>query len=169
VRWVRPEGIHLTLKFFGNVPEEKIPLLAQAASSVAQKFGAFRLRLAGLGAFPSERRPRVVWTGLQGDIKELTRLQQQLEEAFVPLGFPPEGRPFVPHVTLGRVKSNRGLAKLRHLIEVNRKSVGQGWEEIRVDYLILYKSTLKPSGAVYTPLKIIPLGRNNVAQSAASE
>ncbi len=159
VRWVRPEGIHLTLKFLGNIPEEKIEPIAKAAQEVVAKFRPFCLRVKGLGTFPSGRKPRVIWAGLEGDLKPLLQLQKELEDSLTKLGFEPESRSFVPHLTLGRVKSNRRVEKLRQLLAEQNNRVGEGWEEIRVETLILYKSTLKPSGAVYTPLKIIPFGR----------
>ncbi len=161
VRWVRPEGLHLTLKFFGNVPPETIPLIDEQAQKVAAKFSPFALGLTNLGAFPSLRRPRVIWVGLEGDLERLKDLQKQLEDAFAVLGFAPETRRFVPHVTLGRVKSLKGIKKLYKLMDHYAPQVGQGWEGIEVNELILYQSTLKPSGAVYTPLALIPLGKAN--------
>ncbi len=161
VRWVRPEGIHLTLKFLGNVPEEKIEPITKAAQEVVAKFGPLRLRVKGLGAFPSGRKPRVIWAGLEGDLKPLLRLQKELEDSLTKLGFEPESRPFVPHLTLGRVKSGRKMDKLRQVLAEKNDRVGEGWEEMRIENLVLYQSTLKPSGAVYTPLKIIPFGGAN--------
>ncbi len=161
VRWVRPEGIHLTLKFLGNVPEEKIEPIAKAAQEVVAKFGPLRLRVKGLGAFPSGRKPRVIWAGLEGDLKPLLRLQKELEDSLAKLGFEPESRPFVPHLTLGRVKSGRKMDKLRQVLAEKNDRVGEGWEEMQIENLVLYQSTLKPSGAVYTPLKIIPFGGAN--------
>ncbi len=157
VRWVRPDGIHLTLKFLGNVPEEEIESIAKAAQEIAAQFGPLHLRVKGLGAFPSGRKPRVIWAGLEGDLKPLLRLQKELDKRLTKLGFEPESRPFVPHLTLGRVKSSRKIDRLCQLIE-RYDQIGEGWEEIQAKDLILYKSTLKPSGAVYTPLRIIPLG-----------
>ncbi len=161
VRWVRPEGLHLTLKFFGNVPPETIPLIDQQAQKIAQKFPPFVLHLTKLGAFPSMRRPRVIWVGLNGELEKLKELQRQLEGAFAVLGFAPEARKFVPHVTLGRVKSLKGIKKLYALMDRYAPEVGQGWEKIEVNELVLYQSTLKPTGAIYTPLALIPLGKAN--------
>ncbi len=159
VRWVRPEGIHLTLKFFGEVPEEMIDTLARLAQeTVVQKAcGSLRFRVKGLGTFPSLRRPRVIWVGLEGDLSKLLSLQQALEEAFAKLGFVPEDRPFVPHLTLGRVKSGKGLDQLVSIIKRYQAEPFALPEEFEVSEIILYQSILKPSGAVYTPLRRIPL------------
>ena len=159
VRWVRPEGIHLTLKFFGEVSEEMIDRLAQTTKEVVQKSsqGPMRFTLKGLGTFPSGSRPRVVWVGLEGDLKRLSLLQHALEKAFEKLGFEREKRAFVPHLTLGRVKSNR---KVRHLLQEIQRHQDEAYsqpQEVEVKELILYQSILKPSGAVYLPLKRIPL------------
>jgi len=105
VRWVTPGNIHLTLKFFGNVPDDEIDTLALAAREVAQTEEPFQLKATIAGAFPSPRAPRVVWLGLGGDVVHLNRLYYQLEKAFDKLGYPAEGRAFHPHLTLGRVKS----------------------------------------------------------------
>ena len=98
-------NIHLTLKFFGNVPDDEIDTLALAAREVAQTEEPFQLKATMAGAFPSPKAPRVVWLGLGGDVVPLTRLFHHLEKAFATLGYPPEGRAFNPHLTLGRVKS----------------------------------------------------------------
>jgi len=160
VRWVRPEGIHLTLKFFGNVPESMIERLAEETRRVIQKErpGVIRLGLKGLGAFPGGRKPpRVVWAGLEGDLIPLAKLQRALEEAFTKLGFEAEKRAFVPHVTLGRVKSPRRVEKLRQALSSRQEEEFFPPEEIEIKELVLYQSILKPSGAVYIPLRRFPL------------
>ncbi len=159
VRWVRPEGVHLTLKFFGQVPEQKIPLIAETTSQIAQTIAPFVLEFFDLGAFPSFRRPKVIWIGLRGDLKSLIELQKGLEQAYTTLGFPPEKRPFVPHVTLGRVKSPKRIQRLQEQMEKSRSAVGLGWEKTLVKEIVLYKSVLKPSGAEYTPLATLSLQR----------
>ncbi|MBM4295970.1 MAG: RNA 2',3'-cyclic phosphodiesterase [Deltaproteobacteria bacterium] len=155
VRWVAPGNIHLTLKFFGNVPLADVETLAQAAGEVAAAQAPFQLKVTGAGAFPNLNAPRVVWLGLEGDLVPLARFYRQLEKAFETLGHPPEGRPFHPHLTLGRVKSPQG----RHgLTKALKELPPPNWPAFQVREIILYRSTLSPQGSTYTPLKVIPLG-----------
>jgi 2'-5' RNA ligase len=155
VRWVAPGNVHLTLKFFGNVPEADVEALGQAARDAAAAQPPFQLKVTGAGAFPSINAPRVVWLGLEGDLVPLARFYRQLEKAFAPLGYPPEGRPFHPHLTLGRVKSPRGRLGLTKVL----KELPQPpWPAFQVKEIILYRSVLSPQGSTYTPLKAIPLG-----------
>jgi 2'-5' RNA ligase len=155
VRWVPVHNIHLTLKFFGNVPDDEIAPLALAARQVTRTEEPFQLKATILGAFPSPRAPRVVWLGLGGDVVPLNRLYQRLEKAFAPLGYAPEGRAFHPHLTLGRVKSPSNRDKLARLLE---KLPPVDWPPFAVKELILFQSVLSAHGSKYTPLKVIPLG-----------
>jgi 2'-5' RNA ligase len=155
VRWVRVDNIHLTLKFFGNVPEEEIEVLAQAARQAAAEAAPLQLQATSAGAFPSPQSPRVVWLGLGGDVLPLTQLFYRLEKAFAALGHLPEGRAFNPHLTLGRVKSPANRDKLARMLE---KMPPVDWPPFEVKELILFQSVLSPQGSKYTPLKVIPLG-----------
>jgi 2'-5' RNA ligase len=154
VRWVAAGNIHLTLKFFSNVPDEEIDTLALAAREVAQAEEPFQLKATIAGAFPSPRAPRVVWLGLGGDVVPLNRLYYQLEKAFAKLGYPAEGRAFHPHLTLGRVKSPDNREKLARMLE---KMSAVDWPPFEVKELILFQSVLSPKGSIYTPLKVVPL------------
>jgi 2'-5' RNA ligase len=156
VRWVTPENIHLTLKFFGNVPDDEIETLALAAREVAQTEEPFQLKATIAGAFPSPRAPRVVWLGLGGDVVPLNRLYHRLEKAFADLGYPQENRAFNPHLTLGRVKSPANREKLAGMLE---KLPPLDWPPFEVKELVLFQSVLSPKGSKYTPLKVIPLGK----------
>jgi 2'-5' RNA ligase len=156
VRWVPVGNIHLTLKFFGNVPDEEIEALAQAAREAAVEATPFQLQVTTAGAFPSPGAPRVVWLGLGGDILPLTQLFYRLEKAFAALGYLPEGRAFNPHLTLGRVKSPVNRDKLARLLE---KLPPLDWPPFTVKELILFQSVLSPQGSKYTPLKVMPLGK----------
>ena len=155
VRWVAPGNIHLTLKFFGNVPDDEIDTLAQAAREAAAETPPLQLQATGAGAFPSPTAPRVVWLGLGGEIVPLTQLFYRLEKAFAALGYPPEGRAFNPHLTLGRVKSPANRDKLARLLA---KLPPLDWPPFEVRELILFQSVLSPQGSKYTPLQVIPLG-----------
>jgi 2'-5' RNA ligase len=156
VRWVPPGNIHLTLKFFGNVPEADIGSLALAAGEAAAGEEPFHLKVTVAGAFPSPKAPRVVWVGLGGDVVPLTRLYHKLEKAFAALGYLPEGRAFNPHLTLGRVKSPVNREKLAGMLA---KLPPLNWPPFTVKELILFQSVLSPQGSKYTPLKVIPLGK----------
>jgi RNA 2',3'-cyclic 3'-phosphodiesterase len=154
VRWVAVNNIHLTLKFFGNVPDEEIDTLAQAAREAAAETAPLQLQATVAGAFPSPHAPRVVWLGLGGDLVPLTQLFYRLEKAFAALGYPPETRAFNPHLTLGRVKSPANREKLARLLA---QTPPLDWPPFTVKELILFQSVLSPQGSKYTPLKVIPL------------
>jgi RNA 2',3'-cyclic 3'-phosphodiesterase len=155
VRWVPVGNIHLTLKFFGNVPDDEIGSLALAAREAAAAAAPFQLQVTGAGAFPSPKAPRVVWVGLGGGLVPLTQLFYRLEKAFATLGYLPEGRAFNPHLTLGRVKSPVNRDRLAKMLE---KLPPLNWPPFTVKELILFQSVLSPQGSKYTPLNVIPLG-----------
>jgi 2'-5' RNA ligase len=156
VKWVPPGNIHLTLKFFGNITEPQVEAISQAAARVAAGQVPFTLTLTGAGAFPSPKNPRVVWLGVGGDLNVIRDFHRRLETAFVELGFPPEDRPFAPHLTLGRVRSPRGRLVLVHCL--TQLPPPSETAAFLVQEIILFRSNLSPQGATYLPLKIIPLG-----------
>jgi 2'-5' RNA ligase len=153
VRWVQPGNIHITLKFFGNVVDTEISAIIAAAREVAIKQAPLTLKVTGAGAFPNVRSPRVVWLGLGGDMIPLTKFFHRLEKAFTALDYPPEGRAFNPHLTLGRVRSPEGRAQLSRAIE----KLVVDWPPFPVREIILFQSVLSPKGSTYTPLEIIKL------------
>ena len=155
VRWVAVGNIHLTMKFFGNVPDDEIGSLALAAREVAAEAAPLQLQVTGAGAFPSPQAPRVVWVGLGGDLVPLTQLFYRLEKEFAALGYLPEGRAFNPHLTLGRVKSPVNRDRLAKLLAT---MPSLNWPPFTVKELILFQSVLSPQGSKYTPLQVIPLG-----------
>ena len=117
VRWVRPEGIHLTLKFMGDIQSEAAEQVLEALPSVAAEFMPFELAIKGLGAFPNLRRPRVLWAGVNGNLEVLSSLQQAVEDSVERLGLPKEQRHFSPHLTLGRVRRDVGDGQRRTIGE----------------------------------------------------
>jgi 2'-5' RNA ligase len=155
VRWVRPEGIHLTLKFLGEVPATQIEAIATGMQSASAPHAPFGLTVQGLGCFPDPRRPRVVWVGVEEPSGALARLQREVERAMTPLGFAPEKRRFSPHLTLGRVKGHKPdeLGALGDYVTQAKVQVG----EMEVAAVHLIKSELRPAGAVYTALAVAPL------------
>lgn len=150
VKWVHVHSIHLTLKFLGDIEETRVEELGGAIERASEGFTPWRIPVKGAGAFPSLRNPRVVWIGMQDQSGELVRLQGRIEREFSRLGFAEEGRPFSPHLTLGRVRSGRGKEDLvRALAGETHREFG----EIAIAKVVLFRSELKPSGAVYTSLK----------------
>ena len=157
VRWVRPEGIHLTLKFLGDTPVDRLPEFEQALKAVARNAPVCAFTVGGLGCFPNPHRPRVVWVGVQEPTGRLGAVQDAIEEAMAPFGYEPEGRGFKPHLTLGRVgrKASRGDAALVGQV-VASTDVGQ-LADVAADRFELIRSVLKPTGAEYTVLSAFPL------------
>jgi len=154
VSWTRQEGMHLTLKFLGEVEEKMIPNIERALDMAVDGITTFMLSVSGMGIFPDMRRPRVVWIGLKEEGDNLIRLHKGVDEELKKTGFPSEDRRFTPHITLGRIRSNRNIEKLLKLIDVE-KGVDSG--SFEVSDLHLIKSELKPSGAVYTELYSVML------------
>ncbi len=153
--WTRPEGIHLTLKFLGEVPELRAPEIVTALSGAIKGTAGFRIDIAGAGAFPNPKNARVVWVGVSGETDKLAKLQVVVEDAMIGLGFPREDRAFTPHLTLGRIKyirsRNAWLKALEEIKDIKLPSFD-------VHAVSLMKSELKRSGAVYAELGRIELG-----------
>lgn len=152
VRWVRPEGLHCTLRFLGSVDEARIDEIAQAAALAAHDFTPFSMNVAGVGVFPNWRRPRVLWVGIHAD--PLVRLASVIQKGLARLGFAAEERPFRPHLTLGRFRSLDGWSELRPLCEEQR-DVELG--ESVVSAVLFYRSEPQRGGSVYTILGNFPL------------
>lgn len=145
VRWVRDGGLHLTLKFFGEVTPDRLPALQEALSRAARDTSTIELVLGSGGAFPSLRRARVLRLEIPA-APELELLQDRLERACGEIGYPPEGRPFFPHVTLGRVREGERLPR----------DAGAVLERAQLDFpfladrVVLFESRQTPQGPVYT-------------------
>jgi 2'-5' RNA ligase len=152
VNWVRRENLHVTLRFLGEVAPEQIEELQLAAEVASESIGSFELELDLLGAFPNRERPRVIWAGSSSPPPEILQLYEQLERGLHPLGFPSEGKPYTPHITLGRVKE-RNRAKLGRLAE-RLGDVEPFHFVAEAAALTLMESRLRPSGAIYTPIFI---------------
>ncbi len=149
ISWTRPTGIHLTLKFFGNVGQDDIDLFSEIIDKRVAGVEPLELEVKRLGVFPDARRPRVVWMGTVGDVERLSILQKNLDGDFADLGFEQEHRPFRAHWTLGRIKSPQGLTGVGQAIDWGA-NVSAGTFTARE--LILFRSELKPQGALYTRL-----------------
>jgi 2'-5' RNA ligase len=148
VRWVKPEAMHLTVKFLGDIPEQAAGPLSGDLDAVAQDFPPLNLAVEGLGAFPNLRRPRVVWAGLSGDLDMLRQLAIRVDQACAPFGVKPEKRPFQAHITIGRLK----VPTVVDLSKELRK------KDFSATEIVLYQSELLPTGARYTVLNRSILG-----------
>ena len=156
IRWVLVENMHLTLKFLGDVSPSNVEFLMQMLRNEAEEIPCFNIQLTGLGSFPSLRRPRVIYIGIQAPAA-LDALQRAIESASRRLGYESEERSFSAHLTLGRVKQNATATdqqKIRRMIESTQVDL---LGSARVDSVHLFKSELKPSGSVYTRLYSAPL------------
>ena len=149
VRWAGPDTLHLTLKFLGDVSDERVPELYEALHAAVQGARPVPIAVDTCGAFPAAERPRVIWAAV-GAEPALELLQHGVERTFTPLGFPPDGRPFRPHLTLGRVgrgvtpRAFAGLADALDAFEVHAAAVAEA--------VVLVRSTLHRDGAVYQEL-----------------
>lgn len=157
LRWVKPEGVHLTLKFLGNVSEERLDSIVTAMERATENVACFSLRIQDVGAFPNMGSPRVLWAGVQGEVEPLLQLQARLEETLADQGFLPETRPFSPHLTLARVRGRLSSWEHQHLTEAMEAARGITGVDMPVNRLSLMESTLTPGGAVYTRRGQIPL------------
>lgn len=143
VKWVEAQNMHLTLLFLGETEASKVRLVQAVMNVAAASHRPFSLQPTVLGCFPSPARPRTIWAGLAGEVKVAQSLKKTLDAGLEPLGWPPEKRPFVPHLTLGRVKDERGRVNLN-------------WGEpiatppIPVTAIHLIESQLRPTGPIYT-------------------
>ena len=155
VKWVPPENVHLTLKFFGQISQEQVDEIGSALDEVSEIQDPFQVFVNGAGMFPNMRRPRVVWLGIGAELVALSALHQRVEDALETIGFERESRAFQPHLTLGRVRSGRGVDTLARCVS---ESVGLSLGSFAVDHLTLFRSDLGPKGARYTALRTFPFG-----------
>ena len=157
VRWVKPDNIHLTLKFLGQVPTAQIDSITSALKHAVAGMHVFPLDVMNAGCFPDERRPRVVWVGVDEPIGVLHALQRAIELATAPLGYPTEPRPFQPHLTLGRAARDLKPADLHKLGEaVKAMKVGL-LGHVHAEEVVLFQSDLASGGPTYTALAHVPL------------
>ena len=157
VRWVPAEKIHITLKFLGDVSVANIDMLKKIMKSVAPAHQAFEISVGGLGAFPKPHDPRVIWVGLEIP-PELVVVRHGIETEAARLGYTQEERPFSPHLTLGRVSRNASTSDIHKNANVLETYKVGFLGAVRVEAIHLYRSDLKPGGAIYTRLFSVPFG-----------
>ena len=159
IRWVTPQNLHLTLKFLGDTSPANLERLAEVLKVEVAAHGAFSMSVGRLDAFPTSRRPRVIWVGLEAPPALLT-LQRGVEAAAAKLGYSPDERPFSPHLTIGRVGQNATTMDLQKIhAALEETKVGNLGTTV-VDAVHIFKSDLRPGGAVYTHLYALPMKKS---------
>ena len=147
VKWVEPQNLHLTLKFLGEVDETELYAVCKSAQQAVADTAAFTMQVAGVGAFPDPRRPRVIWAGIREGADELIFLHDLLEEEFRSHGYPREDRAFTPHLTLGRARQPKPTPQLARAFEELADWDGGA---TLVREILIMSSQLTPSGPIYT-------------------
>ncbi|MCX7013080.1 MAG: RNA 2',3'-cyclic phosphodiesterase [Candidatus Sumerlaeota bacterium] len=151
--WSRPESMHVTIQFLGQIEETMVDRIDAALRPSCAALPPFEFGVRGVGVFPSQQRPRVVWVGVKKADDEMQHLHAVVETRMAELGFPREERAFHPHLTLARLKSGRGAAAMmKILLEYGRHWCGDS----RAEKLVLFQSQLDPKGAIYTRLREFP-------------
>jgi len=154
VKWVEEENLHLSLKFLGDVDDEALATLKGILSVEALRWPRLRLTYAGIGTFPEHGIPRLIWAGCSGDLERLAGLAWAVERAAEQVGVPREHRPFVAHLTIGRVRSGRNVKHLKAALE-NQRVVPLGSDEVAG--FVLYRSHLSNKGPIYEEVASFPL------------
>ena len=157
VKWVDPHGIHLTLKFLGNIATAKISDVAGAIEQASRGFSPLSLEVKGLGVFPNFQRVRVVWVGVGGDVDRLKQLQQRIDSNLVPLGFARESRPFTPHLTLARVREKATPTEQQHLGQLIAGARFETAHRFTAESINLMQSQLTTEGAIYRQITTVSL------------
>ena len=154
-RWVKAENIHLTIVFMGHIKTDDIGRLGEEVRNICSGYGPFNMAIKGVGCFPNRQRPRVLWIGVDGDIGQMSRFRDDLQKPLKAFGIKEERRQFKPHLTLARFRSTRKIGSpLEEILRVY-EALESPYETL--SELSLFKSELKPEGAVYTKLKSWPL------------
>lgn len=156
VRWIKPEGVHVTLKFLGEVPVKKLPAIKLAIQEAVVGHSPFELEFSSIGTFGGREGLRIMWVGIAGDVLRLEALVRAVNAALAVVGFEPERRPFRPHLTLGRVRDEIGTRQRAEIeVAVGKTDVpGVSWRHSQVS---LMRSRLGPGGASYEVLATFPL------------
>ena len=152
VKWVDPYGVHLTLKFLGNIAIDRTGEITKAIEAAAQGMPPFRLEIKGIGVFPNLRRVQVAWVGISGEVDKLGQLQQRIESNLAHLGFTPESRPFTPHLTLARLRDQASSDERQRFGQLIANTRFEAVHPIEVDAINLMRSQLTREGAIYSQI-----------------
>ena len=156
VRWVKPDNVHLTLKFFGNIEDKKTEKIIEIMENICNQYAPFTIEIKGMGTFPNIKSPRVLWVGIEGN-DTLKTLQKEIENKMESIGFEREDRAFTAHLTLGRFRSSIEKEGLLKAVKLHEKDTFVG--SINVQSLSLIRSDLHPEGARYSKIIDISLGK----------
>jgi 2'-5' RNA ligase len=158
LKWVAPENLHLTIKFLGEVPEEKIEQIKSLINETLDDVKVFEIGVEELGMYPNPQKPRVVWLGITGadPLKEIHKmLESQLQKADIQ----PDKRSFSPHLTIARIRRNADIQSVKEIGETLSKFKVGSLGSCNIDHIVVYKSELTPQGPIYTPLLSSPLNK----------
>jgi len=158
IKWTRPENIHLTLKFLGDIHPDAVGPVCHVIEASVKEFGPIKLCARGVGVFPTIRRTRVLWAGISGQLDLLEKLHKAIDAGLDCLGFAKDERRFTGHLTLGRFKGHPASEQMIVLVDMMKTYADMVSDEFLVDAVHVYKSDLKPSGSIYTNLSSIRLG-----------
>ena len=153
VKWEPPEKLHITLRFLGDVEEQKLPLLIADCSKAICNLNSFSLVYEGFGCFPDSHNPRIIWAGSHNDDGVLNRMQKEIDDTVTRHGFERETRAFCPHITLARVKGRHNIPNLIKMLQ----SVTFEPHPVIIDEVHFMKSELRPTGSIYTKMQTIAL------------
>lgn len=157
VKWVSPEGIHITLKFLGDIVAEMTEAITKAIEEAAQGVSPFHLEVRELGVFPNLRRVQVAWVGISGEVDKLSQLQKRIETALTPLGFAPESRPFTPHLTLARLRDQASPDERQRFGQLIASTKFELAYTFPVEAVSLMRSQLTREGAIYSQISSVKL------------
>lgn len=157
VKWVKPEGVHITLKFLGNVEASRISEISKVLEIILRKYAPFSVTIGGVGCFPHPKRPNVLWIGIHEGKEILTNMAREIDSALDRLGVPKEARPFSPHVTIARIGKG---GKVQTIVD-RMFQKGFAPHSFSVSAVDLMKSQLTPQGALYTCLQTFKLQRKD--------
>ena len=153
IKFTSPENLHFNLKFIGDTEEKRIDEIKKALNDVSSKTKAFKITIDKIGVFPSWDYIKIIWIGMKEGSEDMKRLAELTDSSLHEIGFEKDGRKFVPHLTLGRVKSKRNKEKLASLLKILKSDIGS----MEVSEIILYESVLGAEGPTYKKLHVSKL------------
>jgi 2'-5' RNA ligase len=158
VKWVDSENLHLTIKFIGETVQEKIEEIAKVLNQSLLHQAPFSLEISGLGMYPNNTNPRVIWLGVTGG-EPLIAMHNMLDQKLASLGIQREGRPFSPHLTIARLRRNTDTASIKRIGKTLSQFRVDSLGLFNIDHVQLFQSVLTPSGPIYTTLFSVPLNQ----------